>query len=148
MIGRKEAGADAGTIGEGLAAGPVAGGEPARSRAAGSGQVRTLHTVRYVRRFHRPTGLEPHETVFLVVEPSVQLAAVCLNGAPLTKLDDHEPSYWFDITARLQDSNEIALDTAPAGSDASSEAARSVDPPGNVRLEIHGVGGRDDENDV
>ncbi|MFV2069350.1 MAG: hypothetical protein ACC645_20495 [Pirellulales bacterium] len=140
VIDRKEESAAASA--DGAAVGPAEGGEPDGSGPDGNGPVRTLQAVRYVRKFHRPMGVEPHETVYLAIEPSVQLAALWFNGEELTRRDDHDTWHRFDVTERLKEWNEIGLDTACPVSGASVEVVRSVDPPCNVRLEIHGVGGR------
>jgi hypothetical protein len=64
-------------------------------------------SVRYSRRFHRPTGLESGDRVFLVLDGSA--AAVVLNGQPLAL-----GSGRYDITELLAAKNLLEL-AAPAG---------------------------------
>src|SRR5688572_10261437 len=55
-----------------------------------------LGVVRYSRTFNRPTNLDPHEEVWLVVEPPRSLGVVHLNGQELGRVSSGEPAKRFD----------------------------------------------------
>ncbi|MCI0492617.1 MAG: hypothetical protein L0Z07_06750 [Planctomycetes bacterium] len=64
-----------------------------------------LGRVRYGRTFHLPTGLEPHERVWLVVEPPRSHGIVRLNGLPLGEIRLGDPAGRFEITTLLTPRN-------------------------------------------
>jgi hypothetical protein len=66
--------------------------------------------VGYSRRFNRPTNLEPHERVWLVVEGVDARGRVALDGYALGTIDGYAlPAEW-DITEFLQPSSVIHID--------------------------------------
>lgn len=67
-------------------------------------------TLRLVRRFGRPTGLEPTERVRLVMDCTGELRAATLNGAPLC--DSAAVPEAVDITAQLLPRNELVFEVA------------------------------------
>ena len=85
------------------------------------------------RRFGRPTGLEPRERVWLVIEGMPQ-AEVWLNGNRLAPAD-LLVSERYDVTDRLMTRNEIviAAETGPVAE------AIADEPPAEVYLEIVSV---------
>jgi len=86
--------------------------------------------VRFHRHFGCPTAVEPHETIWLVMEAFDAGAQALLNGTPLGETQPGEPAR-FNITGKLNQRNELVLDiTAPQP---------PAGPIGEVRLEIHGV---------
>ena len=93
--------------------------------------------VRYQRRFGRPTGREPQETVWLVFEGAHRVASISLNGRLLGKVHGRDMPERFDVTALLNERNEMTVDVE----------LPLVDPPekqpggltGEVSLEIHGA---------
>ncbi len=93
------------------------------------------HAAAWVRRFGRPTGLEPGDTVWLVIEEPVACTLV-LNGA---RLPDGLPgaAYRVEITPRLRDRNLLVL-VPPAGGAAAAGAGRVPLPDslGRMRLEL------------
>jgi hypothetical protein len=93
--------------------------------------------VRCRRRFGCPTCLDPHETVFLVVDGCRLLGAVYLNGEPLGQLvHGKTDAAEFDITQRLKDRNELALELAVAADQTGGDAEAPLFR--DVRLEIRG----------
>ena len=93
--------------------------------------------VRFRRRFGYPTGLEPHERVFLVLEPVYRLAKLVLNGNPVAGLTDRNAALEWDVTDRLEERNEIAADIEFGPSSPVGFESRDVgDILGKVRLEI------------
>ncbi|HEX4415628.1 MAG TPA: hypothetical protein VH107_18490 [Lacipirellulaceae bacterium] len=60
-----------------------------------------LGRVRYVRPFHKPTGLEPGERVFLVVEAARTDAAVTLNRKSLGQVRRDGAPLRVDVTELL-----------------------------------------------
>lgn len=66
--------------------------------------------VGYSRRFNRPTNLEPHDRVWLVVEGVDARGRVALDGHGLGMIDGYAlPAEW-DITAFLQPSGVIMIE--------------------------------------
>ncbi|MCZ2077237.1 MAG: hypothetical protein LC130_19845 [Bryobacterales bacterium] len=99
---------------------------PWQSAAAGPGPG-------WSRRFGRPTGLEPGDCVWLVIEGMPQ-AEVWLNGnrlAPVELLIAER----YDVTDRLMTRNEIVIvaETGPVAEPTAGE------PPAEVYLEIVSV---------
>ncbi len=80
--------------------------------------------VRYCRAFNRPTNLEPHERVWLVLAGLPGEMTLQLNGRPLEGDASGEPRR-FDITPLLALHNKLSIETADPGGIA-----------GEVRLEI------------
>ena len=101
-----------------------------------------LGRVRYRRTFNKPTGLEAGERVFLVVERPRSWGRVELNRKPLGDVSRGDSIGRFNITAVLEDHNQLeivvehpALDGAfPANDDGDLDAPGGL--VGEVRLEI------------
>ncbi len=87
--------------------------------------------VRFRRRFHRPTGLSPHQQVVIVVEQVPPATAVALDDRPLGQTREAGTPTEFDITTRLRDSNVLTLEIELPPPSATG-------PFGEVRLEIRG----------
>ncbi len=64
-------------------------------------------TVAYRRVFHRPTGLEPGQSVWLVIESLVGLAEVSLNQTPLGTIESTGGR--FAIESILADDNRLEI---------------------------------------
>jgi hypothetical protein len=91
------------------------------------------------RRFGCPTCLDPHESVWLVIDMPALSGEATLNGEVLGRFRSTSDPTEFDITARLQERNELVLEfdfarqaTASSGSAASELLFKEV------RLEIRG----------
>ena len=80
-------------------------------------------TVRYTRRFGRPTNLEAHERVWLVVEDVAGSATIELNGEKV-------PDTFYDVTDRLRERNLLQIDVTQP------DPAQPAGLVGEVRLEI------------
>ncbi len=115
--------------------------------------------VRFARRFQRPTGLEPHETVHLVVETPWTIVGLTLNERPLEFTTSDAGSLVqrapvrLNLTDLLADTNLLAIEVeyraqdtaegAPAGQAISATPGSSANRDasgaallGEVRLEI------------
>jgi hypothetical protein len=98
--------------------------------------------VRYRRTFHQPTDLEPHEQVWLVVEPPRSHGAVRLGGKLLGEVVWGGPAGRFDITALLADNCTLEIDVAHPLLDEQGRPPDDGDTSapggliGEVRLEI------------
>ena len=94
-------------------------------------------TAIWRRRFGRPTGVGPHEQVWIVVEGRPGDALVALNGQPLGRTGGACAARW-DVTGRLQSRNELAIhvESAEAG------VAPAHEPPAEICLEITSPEGR------
>jgi hypothetical protein len=66
-------------------------------------------TICFLRRFGRPTNLEPHEQVFLVFDRIEGTARIFLNGQPLGTIAGAQQAA-FDATALLVPNNELAVE--------------------------------------
>ena len=85
--------------------------EPWKSQPAADG------VVRHTRHFHRPTGLAPSQSVWLVIDETPELVAVSLNGIPVGQAARLPPLPCpapFDIATLLAPSHEQAIDLATA----------------------------------
>lgn len=80
-------------------------------------------TVRYTRRFGKPTNIEPRERVWLCLEAAAGRIAVQLNGAPLA-------TPRADVTELLRERNLLLIEVTQLDS---TQPAGLV---GEVRLEI------------
>lgn len=93
--------------------------------------------IRFRRRFHRPTNLEPEDRVYLAFDGIGGAAAISTNGCLLGAVPAHGGTAQFDITDVLTNENELLVDlefTALAGvPDAGGLYAA-------VALEIHHAG--------
>jgi len=98
--------------------------------------------VRYRRVFHRPTGLDAGERVFLVIEPARSSARVALQGMHLGFVEPGSLAGRFEITDRLEDDNQLEVFVDHPSLD---DMKRTVGDPallppgglvGEVRLEI------------
>ncbi|HEY4309581.1 MAG TPA: hypothetical protein VGN12_09050 [Pirellulales bacterium] len=87
--------------------------------------------VRYTRRFNRPTNLDPHDRVWLVIEGADALARYLLDETLLGELDGYALPAESDITPLLKPSNVLTVEVElPAGID----DARQVIRPGRESL--------------
>src|SRR5437868_4647688 len=66
-------------------------------------------SVRYTRRFNRPTNLEAQERVWLVVAGVDHQASVTLNGRPLGTAGSPNSPARFDVTADLTAYNLLVV---------------------------------------
>lgn len=96
--------------------------------------------VRYRRSFQRPTGLQPRDTVWLVVEPPRSCATVHLAGRLLGGvLRFGGPAGRFDVTHLLDDRNRLEIvvqHPAPDGTRTPDDDEAPGGLVGEVRLEI------------
>ena len=71
-------------------------------------------TVRYRRKFHQPTGLEPDQQVWLSIESLVSSAMVSLNGHELPVCDGN--AWQHEVHELLLPTCELTIDvTHPVG---------------------------------
>jgi len=68
--------------------------------------------VRFRRRFHRPTNLEPHEQVFLVFDGVGGTAQLALNDQPIGRIFPPEHAAEYDVTRKLAEANVLVVDVA------------------------------------
>lgn len=66
--------------------------------------------ARFRRRFHRPTNLEPHERVLIVLEHPLGAAGLQLNGHELGAVGHGEDFGRFDVTRILLPMNELVVE--------------------------------------
>lgn len=100
--------------------------------------------VKFTRRFGRPTGLDAHTSVFLVVDAVDQRATIELNGERLGEKSADQPPWRREISERLLPGNKLVIVVElPATTESSPPLPRpgrsSSDPGGligEVRLEI------------
>lgn len=99
--------------------------------------------VRYRRRFNRPSGLDPHERVWLIVEGLDAFGVATLNGRLLGPVQGYAVPASFDVTEMLLPNNELSLDVElpdqlPGGSPPLRPGREELagGPIGEVRLEI------------
>lgn len=101
-----------------------------------------LGIVSYRRTFQRPTNLDSHEIVWLVVEPPRSCGMVRLNGQVLGHVRFEAPAGRYDITPLLADRNALEIEVEhPELDDAGNPPDDgSIYVPGGlvgeVRLEI------------
>jgi hypothetical protein len=101
-----------------------------------------LGRVRYRRTFHRPTGLESGQRVFLVVEPARSCACVTLKCDLVGFVYPGEAAGRFEITDRLEEDNqlEVIVDHPALDEMRSTVGDPALHPAGGlvgeVRLEI------------
>jgi hypothetical protein len=101
-----------------------------------------LGRVVYRRVFHRPTGLDNGERVFLVVEPARSEACITLKEKLVGFVHAGEETKRFEITGRIEDDNklEIIVDHPALDCMRSTVGDPRLLPPGGlvgeVRLEI------------
>lgn len=88
---------------------------------------RAAATLLLRRFFHCPTGLDPHERLWLVVETTGRRARVSLNGVALGESNASSSHVDDDITSIVQTRNELEVRV---------EAGTAEPPLGEVRLEI------------
>jgi len=86
----------------------------------------------WVRRFGRPSGVEPGGRVWLVMDVPPP-AGASLNGVALPALPEAAP-WRFDVTPRLGQRNELVLPLDAGGSDMRRAPLPAL--RGGVRLEI------------
>lgn len=99
--------------------------------------------VRYRRRFNRPSGLDPHERVWLIVEGVDAFGSAMLNGRAMGEVRGYAVATSFDVTDSLGQANELLLDVELppelSGGLAPLRPGRedlAGGPIGEVRLEI------------
>ncbi|HVC95444.1 MAG TPA: hypothetical protein VND64_17235 [Pirellulales bacterium] len=99
--------------------------------------------VRYRRRFNRPSGLDSHERVWLVVEGADARASVALNGRRLGDVHGYALLADFDVTEWVESRNELTLevelqDMEPGRSGLwrPGRELKPGGPLGEVRLEV------------
>lgn len=116
--------------------------------------------TRWVRRFHRPTGLEPDDQLLLVLSGLPADAVVMVNGQSFVAQGGRDPlatgngcdlesppvakgsrplaarPAQFDLTAILANSNEIKIEVSPVTSDLPSPTSSRF--PYDARLAIIG----------
>lgn len=68
---------------------------------------RQTEVVRWTRVFHRPTGLEPDDALWLVVAGLPPGSSVELNATPLSPHADRPGQ--FEVTRFVTETNQIAL---------------------------------------
>ena len=66
--------------------------------------------VRFRRRFHKPTNLEQHEQVYLVLEEVKGRVQISLNGSVLGTAENPDETIDFEITESLKPFNELSVE--------------------------------------
>jgi hypothetical protein len=93
--------------------------------------------ARWSRVFHRPTGIEPDDELWLVCSGLPADSSAALNGTPLTAPNADRP-HEFEVTRLLADANRIELHVpAEAASNTAGSSTRTRFPY-DVRLAIVG----------
>jgi hypothetical protein len=111
---------------------------PAQRRSVVGDDYRGLLSCE--RKFGCPTCLDPHERVWLVIEMPVRAGRATLNGERIGLFQDSPETAEFEITARLQERNELVLGfdfNQPTSASAFSDSAGELLFK-DVRLEIRG----------
>ena len=67
-------------------------------------------TVRFLRRFGRPTNLESDERVFIVFDGVGGSADIAVNDRKLGKFADPDRGIGFEVTNLLQESNQLVVE--------------------------------------
>lgn len=88
----------------------------------------------WIRSFGRPTGIDPGDRVWLVIERPAACVAR-LNGRPLPTIAAGVAAWRHDVTADLQRRNELRLDV-PGAASASLCRVPLPESLGTVALEI------------
>lgn len=76
--------------------------------------------LRWSRGFHRPSGLEPKQELWIVVSGARGGVTAMVNGTPLEPADTERP-WQFDVTSLVGDSNQIVLECPRSGRAADAE---------------------------
>jgi hypothetical protein len=92
----------------------------------------------YTRSFHRPTGLQPEDRVWLVLDPALHAAGLCLNGQKLRESKAAGDPLAIDVTELIRARNELRLDDELWTRDALN-GRRGALPEGMIWLEIRVV---------
>ncbi|MGO8745346.1 MAG: hypothetical protein ACLQNE_05100 [Thermoguttaceae bacterium] len=89
------------------------------------------------RRFGRPTGLQPQQSVWIVVEGIVQEGSVALNGRILGRLGvpGNEPLARFEVSGSLLPRNELWIRLENGSANGPGQGG-DLGPAGEIRLEI------------
>jgi hypothetical protein len=70
----------------------------------------TTGSVRFRRRFHKPTNLDPDETVWIVLDGVGGAGPVSVNGTILGVVHSAEEPQKFDMTPLLQQASELIIE--------------------------------------
>jgi hypothetical protein len=89
--------------------------------------------MRFRRRFHRPTNLDPHERVWLVLEAVGGTGRIEINGCSLGTVAHSTVPQRFDVTDFLIGNDDLVIELAWHGSTTGSEPGGLYAP---VILEI------------
>jgi len=84
---------------------------PAAWSKIAEGHVCTL--LRGRRKFGKPDGLEPHETVWLALQTTGEFTAIRVNGTSLQFSQPSEASLELEITGDLEPRNELEIEVRP-----------------------------------
>ena len=66
--------------------------------------------ARFRRRFHKPTNLEQHEQVFIVLEDVTGRVQVSINDSVLGTADNPQKTLDYEITDSLKPFNELSVE--------------------------------------
>ena len=90
---------------------------------------RASDSIRFTRGFNRPTGLDPQESLWLVIESTAASGTASLNNSLLGSVVADRQETSFDITPQLENRNNITIEL---------NLADNEPPPvlGEVRLEV------------
>jgi beta-galactosidase/beta-glucuronidase len=90
-------------------------------------------TIRFRRRFQRPTNLDENERVHIAFDGIGGEASIAVNDQPIGSLSDTAETSSFDVTELLLPSNELSVELTHSPGDASTLGG--LYKP--VALEIH-----------
>jgi hypothetical protein len=90
-------------------------------------------TVMLRRRFGQPSNLEPHERVHVALDEAVGDVEISVNGEAVASIAGSIEPLTFDVTDRLNASNELALKLRYDGRQPEHEERLLV----SVAIEIH-----------
>ncbi|MEX2288556.1 MAG: NRDE family protein [Planctomycetaceae bacterium] len=91
-------------------------------------------TVRFTRRFGKPTNLEPHEKVFIAFDGIGGVARVSVNGSHVGIIENSTSTIRFDVTALLNPSNTLDVVLTYTETDDASSPGGLYAP---VAIEVH-----------
>ena len=78
--------------------------------------------ARFQRKFHRPTNLEPHERVFIVLTEARGTGSVKLNETPLGEFTANATEHKFDVTKALEPFNVLTVELTHCPSEAPDQS--------------------------